>query len=324
MRPISGFSDCAARLRMHDALAPLLVASRGSGPPGSPNLSPKVFGRASRTPDRLFVLGRGNLGQSLDRAFRAAGQPTSAVPGRTGFIKPPLLGIVFLAVPDQAVEEVAAKLARLKPSPRLSFVHTSGALGLGILDPLRGHPVGSFHPLQSFPSPRDPSAFRGITVAVDASTPALMRRLRSLARAVGAKPRRVGDEDRAVYHAAAVYASNYVDAVVAEAVRLLGELGWSDRDATKALVPLVEGAVAGIRERGPVKALTGPIKRGDAETVRRHLEALDGLDRGAEYRMLGKIALEIAVEAGLEPAAAGRIHRALTEKTAATRRRRRK
>ena len=269
-------------------------------------------------------MGRGNLGQSLDRAFRAAGQIASLVPGHTGFIKPPSLGIVFLAVPDQVVEEVAAKLARSKPSPRLSFVHLSGALGLGVLDALRDHQVGSFHPLQSFSAPRDPSAFQEITVAVDASSPALMRRLRSLARAVGAKPRRVGDEDRVLYHAAAVYASNYVDVVVAESVSLLGELGWSEADATKALLPLVEGALAGIRERGPVKALTGPIRRGDAETVRRHLEALDGLDRGAEYRMLGKIALEIAVEAGLEPAAAGRMHRALTEKAAATRRRRRK
>jgi predicted short-subunit dehydrogenase-like oxidoreductase (DUF2520 family) len=245
------------------------------------------------------------------------------VPGRTAFIKPPLFGVVFLAVPDQAVAEVATKLARLKPSRRLSFVHTSGALGLGVLDALRDHPVGSFHPLQSFPAPLGPSAFRGITLAVDASSPALMRRLHSLARAIGANPRRVGDEDRVLYHAAAVYASNFVDAVVAEAVRLLRELGWSERDATKALLPLVEGAVAGIRERGPVKALTGPIRRGDADTVRRHIEALDGLDRGAEYRMLGKIALEIAVEAGLEPAAAERMHRALTAKTAATRRRRR-
>ena len=55
MRPISGFSDCAARLRMHDALAPLLVTSPGSGPPGSPNLSPKVFGRASTHGGRLVL-----------------------------------------------------------------------------------------------------------------------------------------------------------------------------------------------------------------------------------------------------------------------------
>ncbi len=267
-------------------------------------------------------MGRGNLGRSLQRVFRAAGHVTSLVPGRTAFTKPLSLGIVFLAVPDQAVAEVAAALARSNPSPRLSFVHVSGALGLGALDALRDHPVGSFHPLQSFPAPRDPEAFRGITVAVDASTPSLMRRLRALARAIGATPKRVGDEDRVVYHAAAVYASNFVDVVVAEAVRLLGEIGWSEADATKALLPLVEGAVAGIRERGPVQALTGPIRRGDAETVKRHLKALDPQARKT-YRMLASIALEIAMEAGLEPAAAGRMRRALTEKSAATRRRRR-
>src|SRR5450759_5420810 len=77
----------------------------------------------ARTPERLFVLGRGNLGRSLEQAFRAAGHFTSFVPGRTAIIKPPSFGIVFLAVPDQAVEEVAAKLARLKPTRRLSFVH---------------------------------------------------------------------------------------------------------------------------------------------------------------------------------------------------------
>ena len=244
------------------------------------------------------------------------------MPGRTAFSKLPSFGIVFLAVPDQAIEAVAAKIGRLKPSRRLCIVHVSGALGLGALDALRDNPIGSFHPLQSFPTPRDPAAFRGITVAVDASSPALLRRLRALARAIGATPRTVPDSQRALYHAAAVYASNYVDVVVAEAVRLLREIGWSEGEATRALLPLVEGAVAGIGERGPVQALTGPIRRGDADTVKRHLEVLDGLDRGAEYRMLGKIALEIAKEAGLEPAAARRMHRALTQKAAATRRRR--
>ena len=268
-------------------------------------------------------MGRGNLGRSLERAFRAAGHTASLLPARTAFTELPSFGVVFLAVPDHAVGEVAANIARLKPSRRLSFVHVSGALGLGALDALRDHPLGSFHPLQSFPAPRDPRAFKGITVAVDASTPALMRRLRVLARAIGAIPKRVGDEDRVLYHAAAVYASNFVDVLVAEAVRLLGEIGWTEEEATKGLLPLVEGAVAGIRRRGPVQALTGPIRRGDADTVQRHLEVLDRLDRGAEYRMLGKIALEIAVEAGLEPAAAERVRRALTAKPAATRRRRR-
>jgi predicted short-subunit dehydrogenase-like oxidoreductase (DUF2520 family) len=78
-----------------------------------------------------------------------------------------------------------------------------------------------------------------------------------------------------------------------------------------------------VRKSGVVAALTGPVRRGDVKTVERHLGALAGLPAADLYRMLGLIALEIAVEAGLEPAAAERMQRALTEKTAATRRRRR-
>jgi len=226
--------------------------------------------------------------------------------------------LLFLAVPDGAVVEMATRIAGMKPPAELSIVHLSGALGLEALSALEGNPRGSFHPLQSFPAPRDPSAFRGITVAVDATTPTLMRRLRALARALGARPRHVGDEDRVLYHAAAVYASNFLDVVIAEAVRLLGEIGWSEEEATKALIPLVEGAVANIRRRGAVGALTGPIRRGDAETVTRHLEAIDRPDL---YRMLALVALEIAQKAGLDPAAAERTRRALTRKVAATRRR---
>jgi hypothetical protein len=82
---------------------------------------------------------------------------------------------------------------------------------------------------------------------------------------------------------------------------------------------LVEGVVANVRSAGVTKALTGPIRRGDVETVRRHMEAL-GAD-GDLYRMLGLVAVEIAKEAGLEPAAAERTRRALTRNVAATRRR---
>jgi predicted short-subunit dehydrogenase-like oxidoreductase (DUF2520 family) len=256
------------------------------------------------------------------------------VPGRTGFTEPPTHGIVFLSVPDGAVAGVATTIARLKPPRAVSFVHVSGALGLDVLDALRGrHLIGSFHPLQSFPAPRGPAAFRRITIAIDASTPSLNRRLGSIATEIGAHPIHVPDSDRVVYHAAAVFASNLLNVVVAQAVQLLEGIGWSEHDATSALMPLIEGAVANIRKRGPVGALTGPIRRGDVEIVTRHLAALEELDRsrpsrpGAKlavvYRMLGTIALEIAKEAGLQPAAAELTQRALTPKRAATQGRRR-
>lgn len=230
--------------------------------------------------------------------------------------------IVFLAVPDGAVRELGGGLAAAPAA--VSFVHVSGALGLEALEALRTrHAIGSFHPLQSFPMPRPPSAFTGITVAIDASSPSLARRLRALARLLGAKPKQVGDDDRVLYHAAAVFASNYLDVVVAGAVRLLKEIGWTEASSVAALMPLIEGAVANIGRRGPVKALTGPIRRGDVETVGRHLRALERVGLADEYRMLGTIALEIAEEAGLDPATAERMRRALTQKRAATQRRRR-
>jgi predicted short-subunit dehydrogenase-like oxidoreductase (DUF2520 family) len=259
------------------------------------------------------------------------------VSARTGL--PTLVGtlqshpgaVVFLTVPDGAVSDVAARLAATGAAipGTVAFVHVSGALELGALAPLRGrHPVGSFHPLRSFPEPGPPEAFRGIIVAVDASKDSLLRALNRLARDLGAKPRRVDDSRRALYHAAAVIASNYVVALLGEAISLLAESGWTEKEAAEGLIPLAEGALANVLRRGPTAALTGPIRRGDAETVRRHLAALGEGRRGPRradlYRMLGQVALEIAQQAGLEPAAAGQTRRALTQKVAATRRRSRK
>ncbi|MGH7763378.1 MAG: Rossmann-like and DUF2520 domain-containing protein [Candidatus Dormibacteraceae bacterium] len=246
--------------------------------------------------------------------------PGRTLPSKMGRLEG--AAIVFLAVPDSAVSELAARLS--KAPAAVSFVHLSGAMGLDALKALRtDHDVGSFHPLQSFPAPRPPGAFRGSTIAVDASSETLMRRLRILARALGGTPKHVGDADRVRYHAAAVFASNYFTVVVAEAVRLLESIGWTRAESTRALLPLIEGAVANIRALGPINALTGPIRRGDVETVSQHLRALEELDRADGYRMLGTIALEIAREAGLNPVAAERMHRALTQRAAATQRRRR-
>jgi predicted short-subunit dehydrogenase-like oxidoreductase (DUF2520 family) len=127
-----------------------------------------------------------------------------------------------------------------------------------------------------------------------------------------------------------VFASNYLVALAAEAVELLGTIGWSESEAVAGLIPLMRGALDEVARRGPAAALTGPIRRGDVETVTHHLQALAGVDsrsgrkprKGDVYRMLGQIALEIAARAGLEPTAARRVNRALTRNVAATRRRR--
>src|SRR4029077_16513033 len=160
--------------------------------------------------------------------------------------------LVFLTVPDTVVAAVAVKLAA-GPGipPQVAFVHTSAALKLGALASRRPrHAVGSFHPLRSFPEPGPPEAFQGIVVGVDASTPSLLRVLNRLARDLGARPRRGDDSRRALYHAAAVFASNYVVALMSEAVGLLEAAGWTEQEAVLGLATLAEGAVANVRRRG--------------------------------------------------------------------------
>jgi predicted short-subunit dehydrogenase-like oxidoreductase (DUF2520 family) len=232
--------------------------------------------------------------------------------------------IAFLTVPDSAVASYSAEVAAAGAIPStLAFVHCSGALGLGVLRPLGAHrATGSFHPLQSFPEPRAPEAFRGSFIGIDASTALLRRKLERLARDLGASPRRVEEGERAVYHAAAVFASNYLVALAGVAVTLLKSIGWSEREAVDGLIPLMRGAIAEVERRGPIAALTGPIRRGDADTVSMHLHALTKGPTADLYRMLGRIALELAEDAGLRPAAARRVTRALTRNVAATRRRR--
>src|ERR1700682_3048979 len=233
--------------------------------------------------------------------------------------------MVSPAVPDDALLTFAARLAAAggRIPKTVAFVHLSGAQELNALDPLRArHPVGSFHPLQSFPEPRPPDSLHSVVVGVDASTPALLRRLASLARALGARPKQVSDSQRALYHAPAVFASNYVDVLLATAVKLLQLAGWSEKEAIAGLLPLTEGVIAAVGKRGPVRGLPGPVRPGDARPAPFPTSGEATVPLAEQYRMLGLIALEIAMEAGLEPAAAERMQRALTRK-AATRRRRR-
>lgn len=211
---------------------------------------------------------------------------------------------------------MAAELAEL-PLPRgAAVVHLSGPLGLDVLSPVSagGWEAGSFHPLQSFPVVREPEAFRGSLIAVDATSKDLFGELRALATRLGARSRRVTDDQRLLYHAAAVVASNYLVALTGEAVSILRSIGWDAEQALADLLPLQQGAVGNIERAGLPDALIGPIRRGDHETVARQLHALigAGLDVQANtYRTLGRAALNLARQAGLDADAAQRIEAAL-------------
>ncbi|QEC49709.1 DUF2520 domain-containing protein [Baekduia soli] len=260
---------------------------------------------------RVLVLGRGRVGRSLAAALQEAGIAHDLAPGA----EPPApaltaaADVVVVAVPDQALPAVAAGLTGTPLPEGGGVVHASGALGLGVLAPA-GTVVGSFHPLQPFPEVRGAEAFRGATVAIDATTPALLARLEALAVAIGARPRHVPDEQRTLYHAAAVLASGCVVALAARAQRVLEGLGWPADDALAALLPLMDGTVENLRVQGLPAALSGPLRRGDDATVARHVAALgdagDALGRDT-YITLGRTAVQLAGELGIDPTALARV-----------------
>lgn len=206
----------------------------------------------------------------------------------------PSAPLVLLAVSDGAVEEVARTLPF---GPGQLVVHHSGALGLEVLRPAasQGADVGSLHPLVAISSGAEglPRGF----AAVEGSD-AIRGRLEILARELGLEPFSLPPEKRALYHATASLAANGLVALASLAARLLHELGLERSEAASALLPLLSSSLEGFEKRGLPRALTGPVARGDASTVHRHLEALSGHEALTAYLTLSEEMLRLARELG--------------------------
>lgn len=170
---------------------------------------------------------------------------------------------VIIAVPDDAVSEVCDSLKTGE-----FVMHTAGALGVTALSSAveRGAQVLAFHILQSIPDveigiERIPGSWFGITCEDD-----LRPWAEKLATDLGGKPLWVPEDERVVYHAAAVIASNYLVTIAGLAEEAFGQL--------EPYLPLMRGTIDNLERLGPQRALTGPIVRGDVGTIKRHLEAL--------------------------------------------------
>jgi predicted short-subunit dehydrogenase-like oxidoreductase (DUF2520 family) len=272
----------------------------------------------------VLVLGRGRLGRSLSGALAAAGIAGRLLPGRDWeeswtVVRDSPRCLVVLAVPDRFIAGLARRLADQDALPAgASFIHLSGGLGLGALEPLAalGLSTGCLHPLQPFPAVRGPESFRGCVCSLDASDPRMYARLEALARALGAIPRRLTDEWRPLYHAAAVMASSYLVVLAAQAVEMLHAAGWSRPDALQGLLPLMRGALDNLGAEGLPGGLSGPMRRGDAETIKRHVLAIESTpDVGPKtaeiYRVLGQAAIGLAAQTGLPEADVRELERAV-------------
>jgi predicted short-subunit dehydrogenase-like oxidoreductase (DUF2520 family) len=196
------------------------------------------------------------------------------------------------------------------------IAHTSGALASSVLDPLRfrGARVASLHPLASVADPRAGLfAARGTPFAVEGD-PAAVRLLRSLVAALGGTAVSIPREAKALYHLIACLLSNDLVALLDAGLAAAAGLGLSRREAARLYLPLVLGTVENVARLGPVRALTGPVSRGDLATLRTHAPALRTLpaDLRKVHRLLALRSVGLALEAGtITPEAAARLSRLL-------------
>ncbi|GAA5166278.1 DUF2520 domain-containing protein [Ornithinimicrobium tianjinense] len=209
---------------------------------------------------RVAVVGGGRLGTTLTRALRLAGWSVTGPLGRGA--DPQEVGVVLLVVPDA---QVAHASAALTPRDGLLVGHCSGATTLDVLAP---HEAFSLHPLMTVTG--QGADLTGATAAVAGSTDRALELAEQLADALGMLTVHVRDADRAAYHAAASVASNFLLTLEDLAERLAASAGVP----RERLLPLVRATVESWARTGSASALTGPVARGDEETVARQRAAV--------------------------------------------------
>lgn len=201
---------------------------------------------------------------------------------------------LFLTVPDRMVAELWDRIKQL-PIQNKIICHCSGAFSSAVFSKIEGRRAYgySIHPLYAF-SDRE-QAYKGLSdvlFTIEGAEDRLPDICRLFVQ-LGNPFQVISAQDKAKYHAAAVFAANGMTALMQTAIRLLTDCGFSEADAQHALGPMLLHHVENIVHCGPVGAMTGPVERGDAVTVFQHLSCLCEEDK-ALYVLLSRRLLAVA------------------------------
>lgn len=250
-------------------------------PTGTPNEDWITTMGASLRGRTVGIIGTGRVGSAFAAALAEAGHPV--VTDRAA-------DLTIIAVPDDALASVVRNL-----SDTNLVAHTSGAHGLGVLEPAvaRGARPLAVHPVMTFTGgPEDLARLRkGVMFGVTAP-PDVRPLAEELVRELGGTPEWIADEHRTLYHAALAHGANHLVTLVNDALDALRAAGV--RRPERMLDPLLHAALDNTLRLGDA-ALTGPVSRGDAQTVAAHLAALPDIG----YRALAHRTTERALAAGL-------------------------
>ncbi len=269
-------------------------------------------------PATLSMIGCGKVGQTLGRLWRenhvvgiqdilnrsaASGMAAVAFIGAgrvaNNYVDLHPADIFLIAVPDDQIAACCEALANADCLSRNSIVlHCSGALPSSILQAASAHgaAIASIHPIRSFAVPEKIiHDFAGTYCGVEGDQRALDI-LTPLFTAIGAQLVTIKSEDKILYHAAAVFASNYLVTLLDTAVQTYAQAGIPQEVALKMMTSLVRETTQNVLTIGPQQALTGPIARNDVVTVLNQYRAVSKWNRryGDLYKQLGKITAYLA------------------------------
>lgn len=271
---------------------------------------------ASKTKSRartIALIGSGNLAQALGPALKSAGFRMSTVAGRNNTASMrkaaalarklgakaihledagPNADVVWLCHTDDALADTARELARKPGWKRKIVLHSSGALSSDVLEPLRraGAHTASLHPMMTFVPGTAPD-MKDVPFAVEGDREAV-RVAREITARLRARIFNIKKANKVLYHALGSFSSPMIVATLATAERVGRGAGLSREQSRAIMGPILEQTLINYRKRGPSAAFSGPIKRGDVETVRRHLQQLARVPEArAVYRALVRSAL---------------------------------
>ncbi|MCC6264419.1 MAG: DUF2520 domain-containing protein [Bryobacterales bacterium] len=274
------------------------------------------------------IAGTGRIAQSLGALLAEQGLPIAAIAGRdlartreaaafTGARRTVNIedlgreaAVVLIAVSDDAIEPVAARIASGARLPEVVF-HTCGSAGPELLQELseKGCATGVLHPLQTVPAPEAGVQSLSQCYYAYCGEGAAVKWASRLIGLLSGKAIHVNPSQWALYHAAAVMACNYNVTLVSTALDLLEQAGVERAEGLRALSPILRNTTEILLRSTPEEALTGPIRRGDVGSVQRHLDALESAPAEARnlYRAAASSTIPLARRAGLSIAAAAKL-----------------
>lgn len=265
-----------------------------------------------RAKPTIAIVGPGRLGTALalqlcragyriseivsrtPRSERQARALTQTVKARSSHYQNASLdaGLIWLCVPDREIAVVAADLATVKGWQGKTFFHSSGALGSDILRPLRkrGATVASVHPMMTFVRGATPT-MKGITFALEGDA-AGVRLARRIVTDLGAGTFLIRKQNKPAYHAWGAFTSPLLVAALVTAEEVARAAGLKTAEARRMMLPIVCQTFVNYAALGPAGAFSGPLVRGDAEIVRKHVQALKKIPEArAIYVALARSAL---------------------------------